>query len=289
MIKIIKYFFQATLIYVYFIFIKLIGLKLARIFSSFLFNKIGPVVKSKDIIDGNLDRFIGSYNDSKKEAIKKEMWSNYGKTFVEYLFLKRFRKNNSHIKIKGTEILQKIIKKNKPVIFVSGHFANFELMSMELTKRNIKLATIYRPLNNFFINPFMEYVRRKYVCKNQIKKGLPGVKDAINYIKNNFSVALMIDQRVSEGQKIPFFENMALTTTLPAQLATKYKLDIVPIYVARDEKDNFEIEIYEPIKNLNEQSSETDKLDLTIKLNKVLERMISKDPGQWIWTHNRWK
>ena len=289
MIKIIKYFFQAIIIYLFLIFAKLIGLKLSRNFFSYLFNKIGPFVKSNEIIAKNLNIFIGTYNENKKEKIIKDMWSNYGKTFIEYIFLKNFKNNNLHVKIKGEDILQKIINKNKPVIFVSGHFANFELMSMELTKRNIKLATIYRPLNNFFINPFMEYVRRKYVCKNQIKKGLPGVKDAINYIKNNFSVALMIDQRVSEGQKIPFFENMALTTTLPAQLATKYKLDIVPIYVARDEKDNFEIEIYEPIKNLNEQSSETDKLDLTIKLNKVLERMISKDPGQWIWTHNRWK
>jgi len=289
MIKIIKYFFQAIIIYLFLIFAKLIGLKLSRNFFSYLFIKIGPFVKSNEIIAKNLDIFIGSYNEIKKKKITKDMWSNYGKTFIEYIFLKNFKDNNLHIKIKGEDILQKIINKNKPVIFVSGHFANFELMSMELTKRNIQLATIYRPLNNFFINPFMEHVRRKYVCKNQIKKGLPGVKVAINYIKNNFSVALMIDQRVSEGEKIPFFEHMALTTTLPAQLATKYKLDIVPIYIARDEKDNFEIEIYDPIKNLNEQSPETEKLDMTIKLNKVLERMISKDPGQWIWTHNRWK
>jgi len=289
MIKIIKYFFQAIIIYSFLIFAKLIGLKLSRNFFSYLFNKIGPFVKSNEIIAKNLDIFIGSYNEIKKKKITKDMWSNYGKTFIEYIFLKNFKDNNLHIKIKGEDILQKIINKNKPVIFVSGHFANFELMSMELTKRNIQLATIYRPLNNFFINPFMEHVRRKYVCKNQIKKGLPGVKGAINYIKNNFSVALMIDQRVSEGEKIPFFEHMALTTTLPAQLATKYKLDIIPIYIARNEKDNFEIEIYDPIKNLNEQSPETEKLDMTIKLNKVLERMISKDPGQWIWTHNRWK
>ena len=289
MIKIIKYFFQAIIIYLFLIFAKLIGLKLSRNFFSYLFIKIGPFVKSNEIIAKNLDIFIGSYNEIKKKKITKDMWSNYGKTFIEYIFLKNFKDNNLHIKIKGEDILQKIINKNKPVIFVSGHFANFELMSMELTKRNIQLATIYRPLNNFFINPFMEHVRRKYVCKNQIKKGLPGVKVTINYIKNNFSVALMIDQRVSEGEKIPFFEHMALTTTLPAQLATKYKLDIIPIYIARNEKDNFEIEIYDPIKNLNEQSPETEKLDMTIKLNKVLERMISKDPGQWIWTHNRWK
>ena len=217
------------------------------------------------------------------------MWSNYGKTFVEYLFLKRFRKNNSHIKIKGTEILQKIIKKNKPVIFVSGHFANFELMSMELTKRNIKLATIYRPLNNFFINPFMEHVRRTYVCKNQIKKGLAGVKSAINYIQNNFSIALMIDQRVSEGRRLPFFGDMALTTTLPAQLATKYHLDIVPIYIARNKNNDFEMTIYEPIQTSIKKDRETSKLDLTIQLNKIAEQMITEDPGQWIWTHNRWK
>ena len=289
MIKTIKYFFQSLVVYLFFIIIKLFGLKLSRNFFSYFFNKIGPLIKSDQIIEENLSKFIGSYNEDKKKSIKVEMWSNYGKTFVEYLFLKKFRKNNSHIVIKGEDILQKIIKKNKPVIYVSGHFANFELMSMELTKRNIKLAAIYRPLNNFFLNPFMEYVRETHVCKNQIKKGLAGVKEVINYLQNNFSIALMIDQRVSEGKRLPFFGQMALTTTLPAQLATKYKLDIVPIYIARNTSDDFEIEIYEPIKVSNEEDAETNKLSLTIKLNKIIEQMISKNPGQWIWTHNRWK
>ena len=289
MIRVVKYFFQAIIIYLFFIFIKLIGLNISRIVFAFFFNILGPLIKSNDIINENLDRFIGSYNEEKKTAIKFEMWSNYGKTFVEYLFLKKFRKKNSHIKIKGEEILNKIIKENKPVIFVSGHFANFELMSMELTKKNIKLATIYRPLNNFFLNPFMEYVRRTFVCKDQVKKGLAGVKSAINYIHNNFSIALMIDQRVSEGKRLPFFENMALTTTLPAQLATKYQLDIVPIYISRTASNNFEMEIFDPIKTASEESFETQKLDLTIELNKIVEKMVSKNPGQWIWTHNRWK
>jgi len=289
MIKTVKYFFQAITVYILFFLIKLIGLRLSRIFFSFFFNKIGPLIKSDQITNENLNKFMGSYNENKKENIKFMMCSNYGKTFVEYLFLKKFRKNNSHSEIIGENILQEIIKKKKPVIFVSGHFANFELMSMELTKRNIKLATIYRPLNNFFLNPFMEYVRKKYICQNQIKKGLAGVKSAINYIQNNSSIALMIDQRVSEGRRFPFFEHMALTTTLPAQLATKYQLDIVPIYIARSNQDNFKMEIYEPIKTLSDESSEVNKLNLTIRLNKIIEKMISKDAGQWIWTHNRWK
>ena len=289
MIRVVKYFFQAIIIYLFFIFIKLIGLNISRIVFAFFFNILGPLIKSNDIINENLDKFIGSYNEEKKTAIKFEMWSNYGKTFVEYLFLKKFRKKNSHIKIKGEEILNKIIKENKPVIFVSGHFANFELMSMELTKKNIKLATIYRPLNNFFLNPFMEYLRKKYICPNQIKKGLVGVKDSIIYIKNNFSIALMIDQRVSEGKNLPFFEHMALTTTMPAQIALKFGLEIVPIYIARQADDKFEMEIYEPIKFQKNNGTETNKLNISIKLNKILEEMISQDPGQWIWTHNRWK
>jgi KDO2-lipid IV(A) lauroyltransferase len=289
MIKIIKYFFQSVIIYIFFLFIKFIGLRLSRKLFSYLFNKIGPIIKSDQTINANLERFIGSYNENLKKNIKINMWANYGKIFVEYLFLKKFKKNDSHIRIKGEYILKKIIKSDKPVIFISGHFANFELMSMELTKRNIKLATVYRPLNNIFLNPFMEYLRKKYVCKHQIRKGLSGVKSAMNYIKNNYSIALMIDQRVSEGKRLPFFGDMALTTTLPAQLALKFNLDIVPIYIARTGDDNFEMEIIEPIQILNKNDHELNKLDVSIKLNKVLEQMISKDPSQWIWTHNRWK
>jgi len=288
-LKVIIYFFQSIIIYLFFILIKLMGLTLSRKLFSSLFIKIGPLIKSEQTINNNLEKFLGFFNESVKKEIKTKMWSNYGKTFVEYLYLKKFKSTNHHIEIEGERILNKIIQKNRPVIFISGHFANFELMSMELTKRNINLATIYRPLNNFFLNPFMEYLRKKYVCQDQIKKGLMGVKDSIKYIKNNFSIALMVDQRVSEGKKLPFFEHMALTTTLPAQIALKFNLDIVPIYITRKKDDNFKMEIYEPIKVLNNNDSESNKLNISIKLNKILEEMISRDPGQWIWTHNRWK
>ena len=288
-VKVVKYFFQAIIIYTLFLVIKIIGLRLSRKIFSLLFNKIGFFVKSKQTIDANLEKFLGSYNEDVKKEIKFKMWNNYGKTFIEYLYLKKFRNTSSHIEIKGEKILNSIIENNKPVIFVSGHFSNFELMSMELTKKNINLATIYRPLNNFFLNPFMEYVRRKYVCSNQIKKGLAGVKSSIKHIQNNFSIALMIDQRVSEGKKLPFFGHMALTTTLPAQLASKYQLDIVPIYISRNKNDNFEMEVFEPIQISNKEDSEINKLNLTIKLNRIMEQMVSKDPGQWIWTHDRWK
>ena len=133
------------------------------------------------------------------------------------------------------------------------------MMSMEITKKDIKLATIYRPLNNVFLNPLMEFLRKKYVCSNQIKKGINGVRKAIEYLKKDYSVALMIDQRVSEGEKINFFNKSALTTTLPAQLSIKFDLDIAPVFIERTKDDKFIIEFFKP-KNSKKYK---DKISLT--------------------------
>ena len=285
MIKFFKYFFQAIIVYLFFIIGKLVGLSLSRIIFSTIFKLVAPAFKSKKIIDKNLSIFASEVPNIDKNQIISEMWKNYGMTFIEYMFLNTFRKNSSHIEVKGDENLNVAISKKKPLIFVSGHFANFELMSMEITKRNIKLATIYRPLNNIFLNPFMEILRKKFICKNQIKKGLNGVRDAIEYIKNDFSIALMIDQRVSEGEKINFYKKPALTTTLPAQLALKYKLSIIPVFIQRKSNSKFVLEFQNEIKSEDFH----DKLELTQKLNEVLEKMVVRNPSQWIWTHNRWK
>ena len=284
MIKIIKYFFQSIFIYIFFLIGRILGLKISRIFFSKVFSTIGPLFKSKNVIDKNLEIFSKNLLYTEKKKIIENMWKNYGMTFIEYVFLNYFRKENSHIILSdGNGILNSI--NNKPVIFVSGHFANFELMSMEITKKNINLATIYRPLNNFFLNPLMEYLRRKYVCKNQIKKGIQGVKQAIEYIKKDHCIALMVDQRVSEGEIVDLFSKPSLTTTLPAQLSIKFDLKIIPVFIERTDDNQFKIEFQKEINPKNFSN----KLELTKKLNEVLESMIIKNPNQWIWTHNRWK
>ena len=284
MIKIFIYFIQSILIYIFFITSRIIGLKLSRNLFSFIFIKFGKFFKSQKIIIQNLERINKNLSNSNKEKVLKKMWSNYGKTFIEYVHLNYFRKNSNHIEIVNKEIIKDLIKNNKKAIFISGHFANYELMSMELTKLNLKLATIYRPLNNIFLNPFMVNLRKKFVCKNQIKKGLNGVKHSLNYMKKNYSIALMVDQRLSEGVRLPFFNELASTTSLPAQLAIKFKCDIIPIYISRKDDDRFKMEIMKPIKiNSNKKD------EITKQINEVLEKLIIRDPSQWILTHNRWK
>ena len=285
--KNLKYFIQFIFVILSFTIFKVLGPNLSSNISGKIFEKIGPLFRSKKIILSNIRKVIPNINTENEKKIINSMWNNYGRVFAEYIFIKNFRTGNlkSNIKIEGQEILDEIKKNNKQVVFISGHLSNFELMALSLEKNNIKLAAIYRPLNNIFLNPIMEKIRKKYICRKQIKKGIGGLKKLINLKKNNFSTALMIDQRVSEGILSNFFKQKALTTTIPAQLIKKFNIPVVPVYIQRIKQLNFKIKIKDPLFFSKEKSIQ----EITDELNIELEKMIIQNPEQWIWSHNRWK
>jgi len=284
----IRYFFQFIIIMFLFLIFKIIGLRYSLILSSYTLKIFGPLFRSNKISNTNIALAMPSADENSRKKIIKNMWVNYGKILSEYMFIKNFRtdtKYSEKINILNKDVLDKIKSKNKPVIFVSGHFNNFELMAMSIEKSSINLAAVYRPLNNIFLNPIMEKIRKKYICKNQIKKGKSGNRELLKFFKNNVSIALMIDQRVSQGIESNFFDKKALTTTIPAQFVKKFNAEIVPVYIERIENDNFNIKFFDPIRFKEDQNTN----QITEKLNKILEEMILKNPDQWIWTHNRWK
>ena len=285
--KYFNYFFQFLFVVFFFSLFKFLRLNFSSKIGGKLFEKIGPLFRSKKLIQKNIKRAFPHINEENSDKIKKLMWNNYGRLFAEYIFIKEFRngKYSSNIEIEGQDILEKIKETGQQVVFVSGHFSNFELMAMHLEKSGVKLCAIYRPLNNIFLNPLMEKIRNKYICKYQIKKGISGVKSLIKLMKNNFSTALMIDQRVSEGILSNFFEKPALTTTIPAQLVKKFNIPIVPVYIERVRDVHYKIVINKPIVFTKDNTIQK----MTDDLNLILEKMILKKPEQWIWTHNRWK
>ena len=290
--KTIKYFFEFLCILSLFTIFKIIGLKNASNIGGIIGKYFGPYFRSKNITKQNIKIGLGNIDSIKEREIINEMWSNIGRTFAEYVYLKDFNLNKTefdHINIIGAEHLREIKKNNESAIFYSGHFANFELMAMEITKFGINCAAIYRPLNNFFLNPLMEYLRIKYICPNQIPKGRIGMREIINKVKKNYSIALMVDQRVGEGPRVNFFNKPAHTTTIPAQLALKYDCKLVPISLKRKEGIKFEMTIHNPYKVKKTGNDEEDTKNITIKINKIMEEMVMKNPKQWIWSHNRWK
>lgn len=285
--SLIKYLIQFITISFLLVLFRMLGFKIASNISSKIFTYIGPLFRSKNLIKENIIKAYPKIENKDLKKIINGMWGNYGRILSEYVFMKNFRnsKLSDNIIIKGQEILDKIKSENKPVIFISGHFNNFELMAMHIEKSGLEVAAIYRPLNNKFLNFFMEKIRKKFICKHQIKKGISGTKKILNHFKNGTSIALMIDQRLSQGIKTNFFNQEALTTTIPAQFVKKFNCKIVPVYIERINKFNFALKVYEPISYSKDETIH----NITSDLNKILEKMILKNPEQWIWSHNRWK
>ena len=284
--KIVIYLIEFILIKVLFNFFKIIGYRNSSNLGFFIGKTFGPIFRSKKLIISNIEKANLKNKDNLKK-IASNVLGNYGRIFAEYVHLKNFRndKLKKYISVEGIEHLKNLKNSKRKAVFISGHFNNFELMAMQIEKAGIELATIYRPLNNFFLNKTMEQIRKDSICKNQIKKGRAGSREIIKYLTKGTSIAVMIDQRVREGEKIEFFNNYATTTTIPAQLIKKYNCDLVPVYIERKNKNYFKMYISEPIKiDKNKSIIETTKF-----LNNLLEKMILKNVDQWIWTHNRWK
>ncbi len=280
------YFLEFVLIKILFVLFRLIGYRFSSDLGFFIGKTIGPIFRSKKLIIQNLEKAnIKNHNNINK--IASNVLGNYGRIFAEYVYLEKFRNDElkKYISIEGLENLKNLKKNNKKAVFISGHFNNFELMAMAIEKTGIELATIYRPLNNIFLNKTMEKIRKENICKNQIKKGRAGSREIIKNLIKGKSIALMIDQRVREGEKVKFFNNLAATTTIPAQLVKKYNCELIPIYIERKKANYFKIYISKPIKVSKSKSI----LEITEFLNKILEKMILKNVDQWIWTHDRWK
>ena len=285
--KTIIYFFQYLLIKIFFIIFKFIGYERASNFGEKLGKKIGPFLKSKVVIRKNFKIYNPHLDEMTIEKLIERMWGNYGRIFAEYMYIKDFRLNklDRHLKLNGLENLKNIKERKQRVVFISAHFNNFELMAMQIEKYGFDIGAVYRPLNNIFLNRTMEKIRKNYICKIQIKKGLSGLRDILKILKKNYSIAMMIDQRVTEGIKIDFFNKPAFTTSIPAQLVKKFNCPIIPVYIERKNKINFELTFNKPIYFSENESLE----NISKELNIWLEKMIVKNPDQWIWSHNRWK
>ena len=284
--KKINHLIQFIVIRILFTIFRIIGYKASSNLGFLIGKYLGPIFRSKHLIIKNLEKAnIDRKNNFEK--IASNVLGNYGRIFSEYVHLKNFKNDSlqKYFSIEGLDHLKNIKKSGEKVVFISGHFNNFELMAMQIEKAGVDCAAIYRPLNNPYLNSIMETIRIRDICKNQIKKGRAGTREIIRFLSKGTSIALMIDQRVREGEKIDFFGNPATTTTIPAQLIKKYGCSVVPIYIERKESHHFKMYVSKPIKISRSRSIS----EITKHLNDILEKMILKNIDQWIWTHDRWK
>jgi Kdo2-lipid IVA lauroyltransferase/acyltransferase len=290
--KIIRYFLEFFIVIIFFIIFKIIGLKLSSDLGEIIGKYFGPLFRKKTIAKKNILIAFPDLNEKSINEMIERMWKNIGRIFGEYIHINKFSiidQKKIKIVFANKNNFELLKKNNKPVVFFSGHFANFELMAKCLQELGFNIGAIYRPLNNIFLNPIMEFIRKKYICPIQIEKGSNGTKKLIKHISTNSPLALMIDQRLSSSIRVPFFNQPATTTTTPAQLAIKYDALLVPVFLKRLEKTNFEFFIEEPLIINRTSDYDKDIVNITQIMNKKIEEFIKRDPAHWLWSHDRWK
>jgi KDO2-lipid IV(A) lauroyltransferase len=290
--KIIRYFLEFILVISFFLIFRILGLKLSSKLGEIIGKYFGPLLRKKIIVKKNILIAFPNIDETSINQIIDGMWKNIGRTFGEYIHINKFSlldNEENKIVFINKNNLQILMNNSKPIIFFSGHFANFELMAKCLRELQFNIGVIYRPLNNIFLNPIMEFIRKKYICPIQIEKGPTGTKKLIKHISTKNPLALMIDQRLSSSIRVPFFNQPATTTTTPAQLSIKYDALLVPVFLKRLKNTNYEFFIEEPLVVKKTNNYEKDIFNITEIMNKKIEEFIKVDPTSWFWSHDRWK
>ena len=286
-IKTIRYFFEAILGLIFLIITKSLGLNLSRNIMSFSISFIGPKLRITNKAKENLSIAFPKITNERKNKIILNMWKNLGMVTAEFFHLSKISKEKKfRIEVIGEDIAKGF--QGKGAIFVSGHFANWEIIPLILRDYRDDVGGIYRHSNNFFVNKWVVMQRRNNTTPNQIRKGSSGAREMLNLLKKNGTIAMLVDQKLSSGVEAEFFGSKSMTSDGAASLALKYGYPVIPMNVERKEGSSFKVTFHKEIKIKTTKNNKENIKIFTTEINKFLEVCIKNKPEDWFWIHNRW-
>lgn len=257
-------------------------------FTRLLGPTIGPVANRGRV---NLKIAFPDMPAGEAGGILRDSWENLGRTTAEFAHLEKFDPDaaKARVEIVGREKFEAIAHGGAPAIFVSGHFANWEVGSIVLHALGVDYGVIYRAANNPLIDGLIIRRRARVMSRRQIPKGKRGGRDMIGALKSGASLALLVDQKLTSGGILsPFFGKPAMTAPAAARLALKYGAPVIPIEIERLNGARFRVTAHEAIAFTPSGDINADTQKLTDAINGEIEKLIRKRPGQWLWLHRRW-
>ena len=268
--------------------IERIPLEVASALGGFLARKLGPLTRSQQVVKRNL---AIAFPELKGEALAKlidAQWDNAGRQAFEFPHMAKLRPSLGRVEVIGGARLEEIKRSGRPAIFVSGHFANWEVMPCAIVDAGIDCEMTYRAANNPYIDAYIRKTRAAYGVKLFAPKGSEGSREMLEGLKRGRSVALMNDQKFNEGIALPFMGALAHTAAGPTRLALRFGADLQPMTVVRLPKARFRIVVHDPIPLDRTGSREADLTAGVAKVNAFVEAQVRAHPEQWFWVHRRW-
>ena len=273
-------------------FFRLLGIDGASAVGGFIgrqiFYRIRPVM---DRARENLRAAYPDMQPAEMENIIREMCDNLGRTVAEYPHLDKLTitGTNPRLQVSGKEFADAAIARGKGMMFISGHFANWEAMPVTATQLGYEGGLVYRPPNNPYVDRYISRMRASAGPKVQIGKGAQGTRKIFTMLRRGLCVLLLVDQKTEQGVMAPFFGRPAPTTPAPAALALKLGSILLPASNERLGGARFRLKVHPPIEYTPTGDHDADVLALTVKINAAIEAAVRAKPSQWLWIHRRWK
>jgi KDO2-lipid IV(A) lauroyltransferase len=282
MLRKIRYTAEVIGLVVGLVFFRILPLDVASALGGLLGRIFGPFSRAHLTARRNLEHALPEIDDAKRSVILRDMWDNLGRVVAEYPHLSRpiMRKR---ITIEGGEYLEHFKQSKEAAIYISGHFANWEIVPLAAAIRGFPMVLIYRAANNPVADRIIRYLRAGHSISMH-NKGLHGARQALKALKEGVPVAMLVDQKMNDGSPVPFFGRDAMTATAVAQMAIKLQVPLFLARVVRTDGAHFHVTLHEPLKC----DPGADPIDVMAGINAQFERWIREHPAQWFWVHNRW-
>lgn len=268
-----------------------LGVERASALGGAVLGAIGPLVRPVSKRgEANLRMIYPHWDESAVRRTVRGVWSNLGRTTAEFAHFQAFdvAGRDARIEVVGGEILSQLRASGTPVIFVSGHFANWEVLPIALRRLNVPFALVYRPANNPLIDALIIRMRAEATTRHQIPKGPRGARALVETLRAGRSIALLVDQKLTDGVAAPFMGRIAPTGPAPARLSIKFGVPIVYASIERQPRARFRVTVRPPIWARDTGDLDADILDVTARINAEIERDVRARPEQWLWLHRRW-
>jgi len=268
--------------------VRLLGVDAASAFGGWLGRTVGPLSGAHKVATRNLKLAFPDKDEAWRDAMLKAQWDGLGRTFAEFPLMDKILPSTGRVEVVNQARLFQIAADKTPVVFVSGHLSNWEVMPAAIVDSGVVCEMTYRAANNPYVDERIKASRFRYGVRLFAPKGGDGARELLEGMKQGKSVALMNDQKFNNGVEGPFFGHPVRTAPGPSRLAIRFGTVLQPMSVQRIKGARFRAVVHDPI-HLPDTGDRSADIETGVKLiNAFMEERIRERPEEWFWVHRRW-
>ncbi len=268
--------------------VRLLGVDAASAFGGWLLKRIGPLTGAHKTARRNLRLCFPEKDDAWHEAMLAAQWENVGRLSAEFPLMDKLVPSTGRVELVNGERLAQIKASGVPVVFVSGHLSNWEVMPAAIVDSGVICEMTYRAANNPYIDKRWKESRARYGVQLFAPKGGDGSRELLAGMSRGASVALMNDQKFNSGVAGTFFGHLVHTAPAPTRLALRFGTVLQPMSVQRLKGARFRAVVHDPIEVPDTGDRTADIKAGVDAVNAFMEARIRERPQEWFWVHKRW-